>query len=843
MAQTGLASTPGAISQTVRQGGAGKEQSGAGKPLVLITGASGNLGRSIAAELHNDYRVVGMDRKAVEGLGFPMVEADFSSDESVTGALQEIGEQYGRAWAAVIHLIAFFDSTGEDNPLYETVNIEGTRRLVQGLKSFQIERFVYASTMLVHAPVRPGEYISEDSPFGPLYVYPRSKLAAEEVIHAEHGDMPFAILRFAGVYDEETAVPTLAQQIARIYERDFESYFYSSSTLVGQSMLHREDMIEAVRLTVERRNELPAETALLIGEQEGIGYDALQDEIGYLIHGQEDWPTLRLPKVVAAAGSWAQARLEPVVPDAFDQGEEPFIRPYMVKMSHAHYALDIRRARKLLGWAPRHDLKSTLPKMIAALKRDPEAWYEANGMTPPPAVAEAAETGHNSEALRVENEALYRREHAESRWAHFINMALGTWLMVQAPLIQLNEPLLGWTEFVLGALVVVFGALSLSWQMNFARWVCAGLGALVMAAPFVLWTESAAAYLSDTLVGGMIFGLAVATKPEPGTSPLARMTGPYIPPGWDYNPSAWTQRVPIVALALVGLYVSRYLAGYQMGHIDHVWEPFFAGDPADPKNGTEEIITSSVSEAWPVPDAALGGYTYMLEILTGIVGSRARWRTMPWLVLLFGLMVVPLGIVSISFVIIQPIVIGTWSTLALVGAAAMLLQIPYSLDELFAVLQFMRRRVKAGRSFLRVFLFGDTDEGARVEQKDEFDGGPGKVLREMLQGGVHLPWTLGLAALIGVWLMFTRVTLGAEGGMANADHVIGALVLTVVSVAAAEVARVARFLLIPLGMALQVTPFIYEATGLHTAASVVAGIALIVLSLPSRELSLSFRKK
>src|SRR5690606_35191845 len=125
---------------------------------------------------------------------------DFSSDESVAGALQQIGEHHGRVWAAVIHLIAFFDSTGEDNPLYETVNIQGTRRLVQGLQSFQVERFIYASTMLVHAPVRPGEYINEDFPFGPLYVYPRSKLATEEVIHAEHGDMPFAILRFAGVY-------------------------------------------------------------------------------------------------------------------------------------------------------------------------------------------------------------------------------------------------------------------------------------------------------------------------------------------------------------------------------------------------------------------------------------------------------------------------------------------------------------------------------------------------------------------------------------------------------------------------------------------------------------------
>ena len=48
---------------------------------------------------------------------------------------------------------------------------------------------------------------------------------------------------------------------------------------------------------------------------------------------------------------------------------------------------------------------------------------------------------------------------------------------------------------------------------------------------------NAAAYLSDTLVGMLIFGLAVGTKPEPGPSPLARLDGPEIPPGWTYNPS------------------------------------------------------------------------------------------------------------------------------------------------------------------------------------------------------------------------------------------------------------------------------------------------------------------
>jgi hypothetical protein len=204
---------------------------------------------------------------------------------------------------------------------------------------------------------------------------------------------------------------------------------------------------------------------------------------------------------------------------------------------------------------------------------------------------------------------------------------------------------------------------------------------------------------------------------------------------------------------------------------------------------------------------------------------------MPWLVILFGLMIAPLGITSIFFIIIQPIVIGTWSTLALIGAAAVLIQIPYSLDELLATLQFMRRRMKAGRSWLRVFLFGDTDDGEAESSRDEFDRKPTETLRAMWTGGVNLPWNLAAAAAIGVWLMFTRLTLGAEGAMANADHLIGALALTVISLAAAELARPLRFLLIPLGAALLVTPFVYDCNAAQIIASFACGIGLIGLSL------------
>ena len=143
----------------------------------------------------------------------------------------------------------------------------------------------------------------------------------------------------------------------------------------------------------------------------------------------------------------------------------------------------------------------------------------------------------------------------------------------------------------------------------------------------------------------------------------------------------------------------------------------------------------------------------------------------------------------------------------------------------------MRRRVKAGRSWLRVLLFGDADAGGRDDASDEFDARPGAVLKAMWSGGVSLPWNLAVAAAIGLWLLFTRLTLGSEGGMANADHLIGSLALTVVSLAAAEVARALRLLLIPLGAALLVTPFLYGAGTIATLVSLASGAGLIALSL------------
>jgi hypothetical protein len=100
----------------------------------------------------------------------------------------------------------------------------------------------------------------------------------------------------------------------------------------------------------------------------------------------------------------------------------------------------------LLGWEPKHHLKDELPGMVAAIMDDPIGWYKANGVTPPGWFAAAGKLGKNPEELSPRHESELRNEHRANRWAHFVNMALGTWLVTQPALINIAEPLLRWSR-------------------------------------------------------------------------------------------------------------------------------------------------------------------------------------------------------------------------------------------------------------------------------------------------------------------------------------------------------------------------------------------------------------
>lgn len=161
-----------------------------------------------------------------------------------------------------------------------------------------------------------------------------------------------------------------------------------------------------------------------------------------------------------------------------------------------------------------------------------------------------------------------------------------------------------------------------------------------------------------------------------------------VPLPWDYNPSAWSQRVPICLLAGVAFVIASYMALYQWRLLASAWDPFFGGQ-------TEAVLDSNVSE-WMrrwflVPDAAFGAIAYLGDAVFGLAGSTRRWQYRPWLVVVFGIDVIPLGIVSAVLVVLQGAVVGSWCTLCIVTAVISLALVYMAFDEVWSCLLYLHR--------------------------------------------------------------------------------------------------------------------------------------------------------
>jgi len=366
--------------------------------ITIVTGSNGRIGNAVMRRFAGRFdSVVGFDRKAPAPPppGCVHVPVDITSDDSVRRGLQAIHDHHGAHVASVIHLAAYYDFLGESSPKYEEITVRGTERMLRGLRElgFQVDQFVFSSTMLVHKPAEPGQLIDESWPIEATWAYPASKVRTEQLIRDERGEIPAVLLRIAGVYDDECHSIPLAHQIQRVFEHQTTSRLYSGSTAHAQTFLHMDDLVDAIALVVERRATLPPELAVLVGEPDALSFDELQHTLARLIQG-EDWETLEIPSLLAPAakvGAWVQEKLP---------GPDPFIRPWMIDRASDHYVLDITRARTLLGWEPSRTLRATLPKMVAALQADPLGWYRENDLEPSAALQEHA--GHASKEAHLQ---------------------------------------------------------------------------------------------------------------------------------------------------------------------------------------------------------------------------------------------------------------------------------------------------------------------------------------------------------------------------------------------------------------------------------------------------------
>ena len=403
-------------------------------------------------------------------------------------------------------------------------------------------------------------------------------------------------------------------------------------------------------------------------------------------------------------------------------------------------------------------------------------------------------------------------------WIQYGVISLGLWLVFSPVSLGYLSTLMTWSDVLTGLLIVGLGGWTLLRENPWASYANGFVGLWLLMAPLVFHAPTPVAYANDSLVGILVitFSIIVMMRME--------MDGAGVPEGWTYNPSTAAQRAPIIALGLFGFFVSRYMAAYQLGYIPAAWDPVF-GD------GTMQILDSQVSAAFPVSDAGLGAVAYALESLMGFMGDRSRWRTMPWMVTFFGIVVIPLGFVQVLLVIAQPVLVGAWCTLCLLSAFGMLWMISLSFDEVVAMVQLLRRRTDEGASLWHAFWMGghlsEGDAGVPEGERADLDRPAGMFW------GVSLPWYLLGAMALGFWLMLSPTVFGTQGPLANSSHLTGALVVAFAVIATAEPARALRFLNVPLGLWAIAAPWLLGAPStLALASGVAAGALLVALNLP-----------
>lgn len=162
---------------------------------------------------------------------------------------------------------------------------------------------------------------------------------------------------------------------------------------------------------------------------------------------------------------------------------------------------------------------------------------------------------------------------------------------------------------------------------------------------------------------------------------------------YTYNPSSWAQRVPIVLMAMAAAGISFHMALFQWNLIETTWDPVFGEQ-------SNKVLKSDVAidlyKFIGIHDAAMGVLAYLGDAILGLAGSTRRWQYRPWMVILFGIDVIPLGIISAILVACQAFVVGYWCFPCLVTAALSLTLVYWAWDEVRVSLTYLWRVYREG---------------------------------------------------------------------------------------------------------------------------------------------------
>ncbi len=316
---------------------------------ALVTGATGFIGSHLAEELaKREWKVRCLVRRPrdlgwIENLKVQLVRGDCRDKPSLGPSVEGVD--------CVFHLAGVINALSWDD--YYQANVVGTRNLLEAVveRNPRLKKFVYVSSISATGPAKKGRALTEESPCLPITDYGRSKLAAEEAVHAFSGEFPWVIIRPPNVIGPRQKE---LREAVRLIRRRIKPSVGTGEPQT--SLCYVGDVVEGLILAAEKP-EADGRTYFLAYPRPYAWSEvtaAIQEALGIRFF------LLKIPFSVqwlAAVVAEATARLT---------RKKPRLTRNSVAAARKYYWIyDGTRIERELGFKPRTDLKEAIRRTIA----------------------------------------------------------------------------------------------------------------------------------------------------------------------------------------------------------------------------------------------------------------------------------------------------------------------------------------------------------------------------------------------------------------------------------------------------------------------------------------------
>lgn len=329
---------------------------------VLVTGATGFIGghlaRCLVARGHRVRALVRRESPALAGAGVELAWGELTHPQALRAAMQGVG--------AVFHLAAVRGSWGIPESVYQRVNVEGTRSLLEAAARAGVRRLVHCSTVGVAR--YPGNLEADETlPYrepASQVLYHRSKVQAEQLVleWARSGRVPAVVVRPVITYgpgDEQGMVTRLVMLLAQ-----------GRFVLVGNGRNHVDlayidDLVAGMYLALERG---AVGRVYHLSGTAPIRVRTLVAKICTLLGKRS--PQIYIPVPVARAAGWGMEMLHKVG-DRLGvdlDGREPFVTRDKVATLTVDRGFSHARANRELGYRPQVDHDAGLRRTLEWLR-------------------------------------------------------------------------------------------------------------------------------------------------------------------------------------------------------------------------------------------------------------------------------------------------------------------------------------------------------------------------------------------------------------------------------------------------------------------------------------------